>query len=96
MIVREHARDLQIEDVARSIAASRRQLQRVFAEVGDTSFREVLTTVRMSHARRLLMDGRPVGEVAGVVGYRYQSQFTKAFQRRLGVTPRDFRRNASR
>jgi AraC-like DNA-binding protein len=97
VIVRDYSRDLQIDDVGRAVAASRRQLQRVFAEVGGTSFRELLQATRMTEARRLLeRDGVRIQEVAAAVGYQQAAQFTKAFRRECGVAPREFRKRARR
>jgi AraC-like DNA-binding protein len=97
VIVRDYSRDLQIDDVGRAVAASRRQLQRVFAEVGGTSFRELLQATRMAEARRLLeCDGVRIQEVAAAVGYQQPAQFTKAFRRECGVAPREFRKRALR
>ncbi len=79
---------LSLADVAHAIATSRRQLQRVFAEVGGTSFREYLAKVRMRHAAQLLREGAiPVREVAQSVGYRQPAQFAKAFRRHHGTPP---------
>jgi AraC family transcriptional regulator of adaptative response / methylphosphotriester-DNA alkyltransferase methyltransferase len=93
VIARQYATDLQIDDVARAVACSRRQMQRVFAEIGNTSFRELLATARMFEARRLL--ARPdvqIQEVAARVGYHHSTQFSKSFRRRFGVSPRGYRR----
>jgi len=88
VIEREYATDLDLDALARRIATSRRQLQRVFAEVGNTSFREYLATVRMRHAAALLREGAiPVREVAQSVGYRQPAQFAKAFRRHHGAPP---------
>ena len=92
IIEREYATDLDLDALARQIATSRRQLQRVFAEVGDTSFREYLARVRMRHAARLLREGAtPVREVAQSVGYRQPAQFAKAFRRHHGTSPSSLR-----
>ena len=83
---------LTLDDVAHEIASSRRQLQRVFAEVGDTTFRACLTDVRMRRAAELLRDGLdPVREIAGSVGYRQPAQFAKAFRRHAGLAPAAYR-----
>jgi transcriptional regulator GlxA family with amidase domain len=88
IIEREYASDLDLDALARRIATSRRQLQRVFSEVGDTSFREHLAKVRMRHAAQLLREGAiPVREVAQSVGYRQPAQFAKAFRRHHGAPP---------
>jgi AraC family transcriptional regulator of adaptative response / methylphosphotriester-DNA alkyltransferase methyltransferase len=94
VIAREYATDLQIHDVARAVACSRRQLQRVFADIGNTSFRELLATARMREARRLLAGpGITIQEVAARVGYHQSAQFSKSFRRHFGVSPRAYRRS---
>jgi AraC family transcriptional regulator of adaptative response / methylphosphotriester-DNA alkyltransferase methyltransferase len=88
----EYASDLSLDDVARRVASSRRQLQRAFAEIGNTTFREHLARVRMERAAELLADGRlSVREVANRVGYRQPAQFAKAFRRWRGMTPSAYR-----
>jgi transcriptional regulator GlxA family with amidase domain len=88
----EYAEDLALDEVARRVATSRRQLQRAYAEIGNTTFREHLTRVRMDRAAELLGDRRlTVREVARRVGYRQPAQFAKAFRRHLGVGPTEYR-----
>lgn len=92
IIAREYARPLDLDDVARRVATSRRQLQRAFAESGETSFRSYLAEVRMARARELLDDSAvPVREVARRVGYRQPAQFAKAFRRHFGAPPSSVR-----
>src|SRR3954471_18094467 len=75
IVEREYADDLALDDIARRVATSRRQLQRAsadlarraatprrqlqraYAEVGDTTFREHLTKIRMERAGELLLRG---------------------------------------
>jgi AraC family transcriptional regulator, regulatory protein of adaptative response / methylphosphotriester-DNA alkyltransferase methyltransferase len=92
-IERDYAdENISLGAVARSIATSRRQLQRVFGE-RHTSFRRELQRVRMARAAELLReDAMPVGAVARAVGYRQPAQFSKAFRRHHGRPPSDLRR----
>src|SRR5690349_24518123 len=91
----EFASDLSLDDIARRVASSRRQLQRAYTEVGNTTFREHLTAVRMERAAQLLAaTSVTVREVARRVGYRQPAQFAKAFRRHHGVAPSDFRARA--
>ena len=93
IIEREYASDLELDAVARRLATSRRQLQRAFAEAGQTSFRTFLAEVRMRRALEMLREGSlPVREVAGRVGYRQAAQFAKTFRRHHGRPPSSFRR----
>ena len=88
----DYAGRLDVDSVARRVATSRRQLQRVFAEFGGTSFRQYVAAVRMQRAEELLREGiLPVGEVAQRVGYRQPAQFAKAFRRHRGTAPSELR-----
>jgi transcriptional regulator GlxA family with amidase domain len=88
----EFSQELSLDEIARRVASSRRQLQRAYAEIGDTTFRDHLTRVRMERAAELLATrGLTVREVAFRVGYRQPAQFAKAFRRQHGVSPSDYR-----
>jgi AraC family transcriptional regulator of adaptative response / methylphosphotriester-DNA alkyltransferase methyltransferase len=92
IIEREYARPIELDDVARRLATSRRQLQRAFAEVGKTSFRTHVAKVRMRRALELLREGNlAVRDVANSVGYRQPAQFAKTFRRHHGAPPSSFR-----
>jgi AraC family transcriptional regulator, regulatory protein of adaptative response / methylphosphotriester-DNA alkyltransferase methyltransferase len=84
-----------LDDVAREIATSSRQLQRVFSELAGRAFRDELAAVRMQHGAELLQTtDLPVAEIARRVGYRQAAQFAKAFRRHHGVSPSGLRRAA--
>jgi|SRR3712207_1101529 len=89
---------LTVDDVSAEVFASRRQVQRVFLEVGDTTFREYLCVIRMRAAALLLVrTPLPVGGVARRVGYSSRAQFARSFRRVHGVTPLQYRaRHAGR
>ena len=88
----EYASELSLDDIARRVASSRRQLQRAYAEIGRTTFRDHLTRLRMHKAAEMLAGGGlTVREVAHRVGYRQPAQFAKAFRRYQGVAPSAFR-----
>ena len=92
VIDREYADDaIALGSVARSIATSRRQLQRVFG-AHHTSFRRELEQVRMAHAAELLSEqSLTVARVGQAVGYRQAAQFSKAFRRHNGRPPSQLR-----
>ena len=92
-MLRDHGPATDLGSVAHAIGTSRRQLQRVFAECSEASFRETLTRIRMRHARALLAQtDRPIAQVGRVAGYEHPAQFSKAFRHRHGVSPREYRR----
>jgi AraC family transcriptional regulator, regulatory protein of adaptative response / methylphosphotriester-DNA alkyltransferase methyltransferase len=92
IIEAEYESKLALDDLARRVATSRRQLQRSFTEAGETSFRTYLQRIRMERAAELLRTGTlPVNQVASAVGYRQPAQFAKAFRRHHGTPPSAFR-----
>src|SRR3954466_15526673 len=85
--------EIRLAAVAREIAPSSRQLQRVFAELAGSAFRDELAAVRMQHGAALLQTtDLPVVEIARRVGYRQAAQFAKAFRRHHGIAPSALRR----
>jgi AraC family transcriptional regulator, regulatory protein of adaptative response / methylphosphotriester-DNA alkyltransferase methyltransferase len=93
IIEREYPRAPELDDVARRIATSRRQLQRAFTEIGGASFRTHVVEVRMLRALELLSGGGiAVRDVAASVGYRQPAQFARTFRRHHGAPPSTFRR----
>jgi len=55
IVDQEYGSDLSLDEIARRVASSRRQLQRAYAEIGETTFRDHLTRVRMEKAAELLV-----------------------------------------
>lgn len=95
VVARHHRRPLTVAAVARALACSPRQLQRAYADFGRTSFSEDLARARLATAADLLAEQAiPVGEVARLVGYRQAPHFARAFRRRYGLNPAEFRARA--
>ena len=87
--------DLSLAAVAQQVATSPRQLQRVFADGAQSTFRRELTAVRMRHVAELLQTtALPVGQIAGRVGYRSPAQLAKVFRHHYGRAPAAFRRTS--
>jgi len=82
---------LTINQCADLVGTSGRTLQRRLAEHG-TSFNEVLDQTRFDVARQLLLDETiPISDVCYDVGYNDPGNFTRAFRRWTGVSPRQHR-----
>jgi AraC family transcriptional regulator of adaptative response / methylphosphotriester-DNA alkyltransferase methyltransferase len=97
IVGRHYRRPLTLPVVARALAASPRQVQRAYAEIGQTSFAAHLRAVRLGNAAELLArQPLTVADVARLVGYGQPSHFVKAFRRRYGMTPGAFREAARR
>ncbi len=80
--------------VAEAVGMSPRTLQRRLQGEGLT-FARVVAKARLAEARRLLGDpARKVIDVAFDLGYSDHAHFTRAFERWMGIPPREFRRRA--
>jgi AraC family transcriptional regulator of adaptative response / methylphosphotriester-DNA alkyltransferase methyltransferase len=93
VIARHYSRPLTLNEVARALATSPRQISRAYAQFGEVTFREDLLTRRLNVAAQLLVEqpAIPIRDVARLVGYRQAPHFAKAFRRRYGLTPASFR-----
>jgi AraC-like DNA-binding protein len=96
IVVRHYRRDLTLEEVARALASSPRQLQRAYAQFGGMTFREDLLARRTAVGAQLLIEQRSirVDDVARLVGYSQGPHFARAFRRRYGLSPGRFREEA--
>jgi AraC-like DNA-binding protein len=84
-----------IERVAATVGISVRTLQRRLHRFG-TSYADVARSVRCDAALEMLKNGqRTIGQIARTLGYADHPHFTRAFQRWMGVSPREFRRRVA-
>lgn len=86
LVKRRYREPLTLGMVAKALASSPRQVQRVYAQFGSATFRDDLLARRMVVAAELLsLPAIQVREVARQVGYRKPSHFTRAFRCIYGV-----------
>ena len=98
VIARHYRSQLTLAVVARALSSSPRQLQRAYAQFGESTFSEDLHARRMAAAAQLLVEqpAIAVADVARLVGYRQASNFALVFRRRYGLAPASFRESARR
>lgn len=79
-------------DLARRVGTNKQRLTQIFRQhVGMSAF-EYLQELRLERGRSLLRDtDLQVRLIAEQVGYRNAGDFTRAFRRHFGVTPRQYR-----
>lgn len=98
--IEEHyAEPVTVTDVARAVGVGVRQLQLVFRERFDSTPTEMLRTVRLAQARRLLCDttvdpAPTVTTVAYSCGFAHLGRFALAYRVRFGESPSDTLRRA--
>ncbi|CAI8890004.1 GlxA family transcriptional regulator [Pseudomonas sp. IT-P294] len=86
--------DLTIADLANAANMSARNFSRVFAKEAKVTPAEFVEQARVDAARVLLESTRsPLKTVAYQCGFRDAQHMRSVFNRRLGVTPQQFRQN---
>lgn len=81
-----------IEEVAAKLNVTPRTLQRRLRAEGVV-FRDLVESMRQQHARRLLAVGqKSIGQVSDLLGYSDVTNFSRAFRRWTGRSPRDYAR----
>jgi AraC-like DNA-binding protein len=87
--------DFSMDDVAAQLSMHRRTLDRRLQRHG-TTYGELLESVRDDIARQLLRDTQfSIQRIAESVRFSSAANFATAFRRRAGMTPTEFRRQAS-
>jgi DNA-binding response OmpR family regulator len=79
-------------ELARELGTNERKLTDIFRQrVGMTVF-DYFSELRLETARHLLEgSGMRIQAIAGHVGYRNAGDFTRAYRRRYGLSPREYR-----
>ncbi len=85
--------DLTLETLAERIQLSPRHFVRKFKATLGVTPSDFVEQLRLDEARWLLVNGDdPVSELAQTVGYRGDDTFRRAFERRYGIAPAEYRR----
>ncbi len=79
--------DLQIDEVAAFCNVSAVYLRKIVKEVYQKTPFHLLTELRMKKACELLLEKRPIKEIASSVGYSDIYQFSRAYKRYFGYPP---------
>ncbi|MEP4533206.1 MAG: helix-turn-helix domain-containing protein [Cyclobacteriaceae bacterium] len=79
--------------VAEHLGMSARTLKRRLSEKGMT-FRDYVQEIQQEVAQKLIQNtSQSMGEIAFQTGFSEQSSFNRAFKRRTGLSPVDYRKN---
>ncbi|MER7082380.1 transcriptional regulator, AraC family [Saccharopolyspora kobensis] len=76
-----------LAEIARLLHVHPAHLVRAFSAAFGIAPHQYVTSRRVDLARRLLLEGRPPGEVAVAAGFYDQSHLTRHFKRVLGTPP---------
>ncbi len=93
IISHEHANPPTLEHLARRVGINQNKLTQGFRHQFGMTVAQYCQTQRMNEAARLLGDDSlTIYRVAELVGYEFPGNFTAAFKRHFGVSPKSFRR----
>ncbi len=87
-------RPLRLDELARAVGLSAAHLRSLFRMHFQAAPKQLLQEIRLQHAQTRLAAGSGVAEAAYACGWEDVSAFTKAFRRRLGLSPREYRRQS--
>jgi len=88
-------KDMNVEDLLERTSLSRRALEMRFRKALGRSPYQEIRRVQIERAMLLLSrTDRPVHEIADACGFKEPRQLSTAFQERIGLTPRQYRRHA--
>ena len=92
-IMRERAHHtLRAEDVAKVLGVGYSWFRQNFKRLTGVSPVQYISRILMSRAKELLVtEGRSIADVAYALGFENAGQFSTAFRKMEGVTPRQFR-----
>jgi AraC-like DNA-binding protein len=83
--------DLDVETLAAMMNMSRVTLYRKIKSISNLSPLELINIVRLKKAAELLAGGdHKMYEIAAIVGYSSQSNFTRNFQKQFNMTPTEY------
>ena len=81
-----------LDGISRACGLNRAKLTRGFRDLFGCTIAQALAERRLSHARRMLLStDKPVSSIGYENGYLNNASFARAFGRRFGVSPSDYR-----
>lgn len=88
----EYARKLTLRDVADHCFVSPWYLSRLMHRYIQKNFYDVLNSIRIEQAKRLLSDSRlKIGEIVELVGYSDSTHFAHTFKKLVGMSANQYR-----
>ncbi len=90
------AEDITLRQVSQALYISQSHISKIFARKFKYSFREYINLLRIDKARTLLeKPNLKILEVMNESGFRNQSSFNRVFRELCGMSPREYRNNAT-
>lgn len=96
-LVENYAQDVNLNLIANIMNYSPSYLTKIFCQVYEQTPSKYITNLRISHAQRMLLHNPELSirEIGEMVGYHDQGYFSRIFKKQTGLSPFEFRGNAS-
>jgi AraC family transcriptional activator of pyochelin receptor len=92
MIEERWSEKLTLDSLSRACGVNRAKLTRGFRDMFDCSIADALAEQRLESARRMLLStDLPIASIGYRCGYLNNASFTRAFSRRFGIAPTQYR-----
>ena len=96
-VIEEDYRNANLTELARQMGESLYYYSRIIRRNTGNSFKELLLRKRMNKAEQLLAETQlSVSDIILAVGYDNSSYFYRAFRKRYGISPREYREQVKR
>ena len=83
-----------LDTLAKEFFISKEYASRIFSKELGTTFVNYLTNVRLEQACRLLLSSEhSISAIADLTGFKESAYFTRVFQKKYGLTPKEYRRS---
>lgn len=79
--------NISVSELARECRVSTSQLKRVFSKYAGIGIHEYFLQLKILHAKKLLVSGMGVTEVAEKLSFSSQNYFSVVFKRKVGISP---------
>ncbi|MBO5868190.1 MAG: helix-turn-helix transcriptional regulator [Oscillospiraceae bacterium] len=94
-LMRNYRSKLSREAVAKHIGISAAQLSRIIRKNYGTNYANLMTSLRMRDAKKLLSTGKTITEIGKLLGYTTYNGFAAAFKKYYKTTPENMRKELS-
>jgi len=91
----EPSQSFQLDVLANSLSLSKFQFLRQFKQSVGITPHAYLKRIRLEYAKKALLNGQKIADVAHQVGFFDQSHFNKAFKSAFLITPANFQRHTA-
>lgn len=87
-----YSRDISLAEVSREVDISPYYFCKIFKEETGENYIEYLTNIRIEQAKELLMNTElSMKEICAKIGYSDPNYFSRAFKKKVGVTPTEYK-----